>query len=75
MDTPWPARMVVRRCCMHACPAVINDILDVAALKEGKLTIKHELVSLSKAVSHVVDIVSPLAKKDVSAASGMCLGE
>ncbi|GLC35003.1 Hexokinase-3 [Pleodorina starrii] len=34
---------------------IINDILDVAALKEGKLTIKHELCSLAKAVDHVVD--------------------
>ncbi|GIL82425.1 hypothetical protein Vretifemale_11416 [Volvox reticuliferus] len=44
---------------------IINDILDVAALKEGKLTIKHELCSLAKAVEHVVDIVTPLARKDV----------
>ncbi|KAF5834465.1 hypothetical protein DUNSADRAFT_8821 [Dunaliella salina] len=45
---------------------IINDILDVAALKEGKLTIKHEAVNLSKAVEHVCDIVSPLAKKEVA---------
>ncbi|KXZ47741.1 hypothetical protein GPECTOR_33g623 [Gonium pectorale] len=45
---------------------IINDILDVAALKEGKLTIKHELCCLDKAVDHVVDIVAPLAKKDVA---------
>ncbi|GIL60119.1 hypothetical protein Vafri_14766 [Volvox africanus] len=44
---------------------IINDILDVAALKEGKLNIKHELCSLAKAVDHVVDIVAPLARKDV----------
>ncbi|KAL6760739.1 hypothetical protein V8C86DRAFT_1037595 [Haematococcus lacustris] len=45
---------------------IINDILDVAALKEGKLHIKHELVDLSRAIDHVVDIVAPLAKKEVS---------
>eukprot|EP00198_Chlamydomonas_reinhardtii_P009452 XP_001698789.1 chlamyopsin-6 [Chlamydomonas reinhardtii] len=45
---------------------IINDILDVAALKEGKLTIKHEVCSLAKAVDHVVDIVAPLAKKEVT---------
>ncbi|GLC35005.1 Hexokinase-3 [Pleodorina starrii] len=45
---------------------IINDILDVAALKEGKLTIKHELCSLAKAVDHVVDIVAPLARKEVT---------
>ncbi|GFH33431.1 chlamyopsin-6, partial [Haematococcus lacustris] len=43
---------------------IINDILDVAALKEGKLHIKHELVDLSRAIDHVVDIVAPLAKKE-----------
>lgn len=47
---------------------IINDILDVAALKEGKLTIKHEAVNLAKAVEHVCDIVSPLAKKEVRGA-------
>jgi signal transduction histidine kinase len=44
---------------------IINDILDVAALKEGKLTIKHETVKLSQAVTHVIDILGPLAKKEV----------
>jgi signal transduction histidine kinase len=44
---------------------IINDILDVAALKEGKLAIKHEAVDLEQAVAHVVDIVAPLAKKEV----------
>lgn len=34
--------------------------------QEGKLTIKHELCPLAKAVDHVVDIVSPLARKDVA---------
>lgn len=34
--------------------------------QEGKLTIKHEVCSLPKAVDHVVDIVAPLAKKDVA---------
>eukprot|EP00983_Pelagomonas_calceolata_P084193 1156313-Pelagomonas_calceolata.AAC.4 len=52
---------------------IINDILDVAALKEGKLTIKHEAVNLSKAVEHVCDIVSPLAKKEVRAHVCVCL--
>ncbi|GFH26486.1 uncharacterized protein HaLaN_24644, partial [Haematococcus lacustris] len=33
---------------------------------EGKLHIKHELVDLSRAIDHVVDIVAPLAKKEVS---------
>jgi hypothetical protein len=37
----------------------------VAALKEGKLTIKHEAVKLSQAISHVMDILGPLAKKEV----------
>jgi signal transduction histidine kinase len=44
---------------------IINDILDVAALRDGKLTIKHEAVKLSQAVTHVIDILGPLAKKEV----------
>ena len=36
-----------------------------ACSQEGKLTIKHEVCSLAKAVDHVVDIVAPLAKKEV----------
>jgi signal transduction histidine kinase len=52
---------------------IINDILDVAALKEGKLTVKHEAVNLARAVEHVCDIVSPLAKKDVSLCLFVCM--
>lgn len=44
---------------------IINDIIDTAALKEGKLAIKHELVSLEELVGHVVEIVRPLAKRKV----------
>jgi len=45
----------------------------VAALREGKLTIKHEAVDLAKAVEHVCDIVSPLAKKEVRQNIGVYL--
>lgn len=35
-------------------------------LPSGKLTIKHEVVCLGKAVDHVCEIVGPLAKKEVA---------
>jgi signal transduction histidine kinase len=44
---------------------IINDILDVAALKEGKMSIKHENVDLARATTHVFDILSPVAKPEV----------
>ena len=69
--TQLPSLHLSLACCATAVCSnhllnIINDILDVAALKEGKLTIKHEAVDLAKAAEHVCDIVSPLAKKEVS---------
>ncbi|GAX76782.1 hypothetical protein CEUSTIGMA_g4228.t1 [Chlamydomonas eustigma] len=44
---------------------LINDILDAAAMKRGKLVVKLEKVDLAKLVDDVVDLCSPLAKKGV----------
>jgi signal transduction histidine kinase len=47
---------------------VINDILDAAALKEGTLAIRHDVVDLNHVTAHVLDILSHLTKANVRSA-------
>ncbi|GLI62437.1 hypothetical protein VaNZ11_005058 [Volvox africanus] len=44
---------------------LINDILDAASMRKGKLTIKHEKVNLKRVVDDVIDLCQPLAKRGV----------
>ncbi|KAK9805586.1 hypothetical protein WJX72_006500 [[Myrmecia] bisecta] len=44
---------------------IINDILDAASLKKGKLTLKLSKVYMNKVVDHVLDVAGQLAKKGV----------
>ncbi|KAK9828691.1 hypothetical protein WJX72_001553 [[Myrmecia] bisecta] len=50
----------------HHLANIINDILDAASLKKGKLVLKLEKVHMSKVVEHVLDIATQLAKKKVT---------
>jgi signal transduction histidine kinase len=71
-DWPWPVLASNQAACnppacgastrVHECQQEPHP----PSLRAGKLTVKHEVVSLAKAVEHVVEIVSPLAKKEVS---------
>lgn len=42
---------------------LINEILDLARIESGTLTISIESIEVSEVVSHVVDLVEPLARK------------
>ncbi|GAX76579.1 hypothetical protein CEUSTIGMA_g4025.t1 [Chlamydomonas eustigma] len=44
---------------------LINDILDAASFRMGKLLVKHEKVNLFKAAEDVRDLCQPLAKRNV----------
>jgi signal transduction histidine kinase len=52
---------------------IVNDILDGVALDEGKLTIRHDAVDLKQAAAHVVDILTPLAKRQVDVSLLKCM--
>lgn len=39
---------------------LVNDILDAASMRKGKLAVKHEKVNLHKIVDDVVELTGPL---------------
>ena len=47
---------------------LINDILDAASFRMGKLVVKHEQVNLSKVVEDVIDLCQPLVRGSRGAA-------
>jgi len=44
---------------------LVNDILDAASMRKGKLAVKHEKVNLYKIVEDVVELTGPLTKRGV----------
>eukprot|EP00955_Chlamydomonas_euryale_P009785 104833-Chlamydomonas_euryale.AAC.3 len=44
---------------------LINDILDAASMRVGKLVIKHEKVNMYNLANDVIDLCQPLAKRNV----------
>lgn len=46
--------------------ALINDIMDAAALRQGRLVVKQEAVNLNHLVQDVLDLTRPLVSKHVA---------
>jgi signal transduction histidine kinase len=42
---------------------LVNDILDAASMRKGKLAVKHEKVDLHKIVEDVVELTTPLVSQ------------